>query len=107
MRVLLDNCVMRRFANLISDHEVLHAKTIGWAELQNGNLIDAAEHAGFDAIITVDKNLQYQQNLKDRKISIIVLSPLFIFYDHLVPLVPKIEIALKNLPNGAFIVIKP
>jgi len=41
---------------------------------QNGELIDAAEQAGFDPIVTTDKNIRYQQNLKTRKIALVVLG---------------------------------
>jgi hypothetical protein len=46
----------------------------GWATLQNGELLHAAEQAGFDVLVTTDRNLWYQQNLTDRKIAIVVLS---------------------------------
>ena len=45
----------------------------GWAKLSNGTLIAAAETAGFDIFVTTDRNLKYQQNLKDRKLAIFVL----------------------------------
>ena len=48
------------------------AQQMGWAELENGDLIRAAE-GQFEVLITCDKNLGYQQNLKDRTITIVVL----------------------------------
>lgn len=107
MKVLLDNCVVRRFGNLVPGHEVIHAGRHGWAELENGELILAAERAGFEAMITVDKNLQYQQNLASRKLSIIVLAPRFVFYEHLASLAPQVILTLANLPQGSFIEIGP
>lgn len=107
MRILLDHCVVRRFGALIDGHEVVHAGNAGWSDLENGDLIAKAEQNGFDVMITVDKNLQYQQNLSGRKISIIVLTPLFVFYDHIAPLAGRVQEALKELPSGAFIVIAP
>ena len=47
---------------------------MGWAELENGQLLRAAEDSGFEVMITGDKNLSYQQNLRERKIALIVLS---------------------------------
>lgn len=61
MRVLLDNNVIPRFARLLPDHQVSHAREMGWTELTNGKLIATAEQQGFDVIVTADKNLQYQQ----------------------------------------------
>jgi hypothetical protein len=46
----------------------------GWETLSNGDLLDEAEKAGFDLLLTTDKNLTYQQNLKARKIAIVVLG---------------------------------
>ncbi|HMD49852.1 MAG TPA: hypothetical protein VKG79_12165 [Bryobacteraceae bacterium] len=45
---------------------------MGW--LQNGELLNASEAAGFDVLVTTDKNMRYQQNLVSRKIAIIVLG---------------------------------
>jgi len=107
MRVLLDNNVVRRFAELISGHEVLHARQLGWGELENGDLIAAAEQAGFDAVITCDKQMRYQQNLEDRKVSIIVLNSLFIKLENIQPLAPQVNAALNELDPATFIVIYP
>ncbi len=46
----------------------------GWDRLSNGDLLHAAEEAGFDVLVTTDKNIRYQQNLKGRRIAIIVLG---------------------------------
>jgi putative NIF3 family GTP cyclohydrolase 1 type 2 len=55
-------------------HEVVTAYERGWATLRNGELLSAAEAAGFDVFVTTDTNLRYQQNLSSRTVSVIVLS---------------------------------
>jgi hypothetical protein len=50
------------------------AQQIGWAKLSNGDLLAQAESAGFDVLITADQNIQYQQNLKEWRIALIVLG---------------------------------
>jgi hypothetical protein len=55
-------------------HIVEEARARGWEELANGALIDAAEQAGFEVIVTTDKNIRYQQNLTPRKIALVVLG---------------------------------
>jgi glutamate racemase len=50
------------------------AYELGWATLKNGELLAAAENRGFEVLVTTDTNLQYQQNLNQRKIAIVVLS---------------------------------
>jgi len=54
-------------------HTVDTASELGWSELENGQLIEAAEEASFDLIVTTDTNLRYQQNLENRRIGIVVL----------------------------------
>jgi hypothetical protein len=53
---------------------VVTAYERGWSQLSNGELLNAAEADGFDAFITTDSNLKYQQNLSSRRIAIVVLS---------------------------------
>ena len=74
MRVLFDHGTPRGIARLLRSHTVIEAKAEGWDRLSNGALLDASEAAGFDLLLTTDKNLQYQQNLSKRKIAIIVLG---------------------------------
>lgn len=107
MRLLIDNCVPRKFARLIVGHEVSLARQQGWHELQNGDLIDVAEAAGFDALVTTDKNLRYQQNLKGRRVAIVVMSPRLVFFESLAPMIGQLMQALAHLEPGAFVVIHP
>jgi len=58
----------------LSGHDVETAHELGWSELTNGDLLSAAENAGFEIFVTADRNLKYQQNLDDRNIVILVLS---------------------------------
>ena len=55
-------------------HTVETAFERGWATLRNGELLEAAEAAGFDVLVTTDGNLRYQQNLSKRRIAMVVLS---------------------------------
>jgi hypothetical protein len=74
VRVLFDNGTPRGLAAFIIGHKVEEARLHGWEELANGELIEAAEAAGFEVLLTTDKNIRYQQNLKDRKIALVVLG---------------------------------
>ena len=66
-------------------HEVTEARKLKWERISNGELLELAEGAGFDLLLTTDKNVRYQQNLADRKISIVVLenSPWWLVRQHL------------------------
>ena len=57
----------------LTGHTVDIPSNKGWSTLQNGALLDAAEEAGYEVLITTDQNIRYQQNLSRRTISIIVL----------------------------------
>jgi len=74
MRILFDNGTPRGLARLLTGHTIEEARLHGWEELANGELIDAAERAGFELFLTTDKNIRYQQSLSARKIAIVVLE---------------------------------
>lgn len=73
MRVLLDHCVDRRFGRSIEGHEVVTAAEMGWDTLKNGALLRAAADGGFGAVVTVDRNLEHQQNPQSLPVSVVVL----------------------------------
>ena len=74
MRILFDNGTPRGLARFLADHAVEEARLHGWEELENGDLIEAAEQAGFELLVTTDKNIRYQQNLEVRRIALVVLE---------------------------------
>src|SRR5262245_41666915 len=88
MTVLLDHGTPLPLTAFLKKHTVKDAKSQGWDTLSNGDLLDAAEAAGFDVLVTSDKNIRYQQNLKQRKIAIVVLGnpqwPVLRLHTHLV-----------------------
>lgn len=74
MLILFDNGTPRGLARFLTGHRVEEARARGWEELVNGELIEVAEQAGFEVIVTTDKNIRYQQNLLARRISLVVLG---------------------------------
>lgn len=76
MQILLDNNVPRGLVRALAGHTVTEARERGWATLKNGELLSVAAQAGFEVLITADKNIRYQQNLKERRIALIVLTQL-------------------------------
>ena len=75
MRVLLDNDTPRPVARVLQPrHSVTEARAEAWDRLSNGDLLNAAEGAGYDLLLTADKNIRYQQNLAGRKIALVVLT---------------------------------
>lgn len=105
MRVLLDNCVDPRFAQLLPRHEVSHCLDLGWDKLSNGELLKAAEDHEFEVLLTVDSNMRFQQNLAGRSISLVTLIARRITLLHLEPLASGVELALSTLESGQSIVV--
>lgn len=58
----------------LAHHEVRTAHEQGWGRLANGDLLRAAEIAGFDVLVTADQSIEYQQNLKGRKLALVALG---------------------------------
>lgn len=74
MLVLFDHVTPAGVARCLEGHKVVKAKERGWDTLTNGDLLSVAEKAGFEVLLTADKNMRYQQNLKWRRIALVVLS---------------------------------
>jgi hypothetical protein len=74
MLILFDHGTPRGLARELPEHRVITAKDKGWDQLNNGDLLKAAEEAAFDLLLTTDQRIRYQQNLTKRKIAIVVLS---------------------------------
>jgi glutamate racemase len=74
LKILFDQGTPVPLRGHVSAHRVSTAYELGWATLKNGELLAAAESHGFDVLVTTDTNLEYQQNLTQRKIAIVVLS---------------------------------
>jgi hypothetical protein len=74
MRILFDNGTPKPIARSLAGHEIAHARRIGWQQLKNGELIQQAEEAGYEVLLSTDKNIRHQQNLSRRKIALVVLG---------------------------------
>ena len=74
MLILFDHVTPSGVAGFLPGHTVTKAKDRGWDTLSNGDLLAEAERGGFDVLLTADKNMRYQQNLKGRTIALVVLS---------------------------------
>ncbi len=74
MRILFDHGTPSGIIRRLAGHAVTEARERGWDRISNGELLYAAESAGFDVMLTTDKNIQHHQNLTGRRISIVVLG---------------------------------
>jgi len=74
MLILFDQGTPLPLRSFLIGHSVKTAAQQGWSTLSSGDLLRAAEAEGFDVLLTTDKNLAYQQSLKDRRVAIVVLG---------------------------------
>ena len=74
MRILFDQGTPVAIRDALQSHTVRTAREEGWSTLSNGELLRAAEEAGFDLLLTTDTNLPHQQSLKGRKLAVVILS---------------------------------
>jgi predicted nuclease of predicted toxin-antitoxin system len=100
MRVLLDEQLPRHLAREIGGHDVSTVQQRGWAGLKNGELLRLAADAGFDVLVTADRNLQFQQNLSQSRIGIILLIAPSNALEDLLPLVPSLVAAIPKSRSG-------
>src|SRR5206468_791884 len=73
MRILIDECIDRRLRDFLAGHECQTARYAGFGGLENGALLTAAENAKFDVLLTVDRGIEFQQDLRHRNIAILIL----------------------------------
>lgn len=105
MKLLLDENLPRKLKQVLGDHDAYTASDMGWKGKSNGELLSAMLNDGFEVLLTADKNLRHQQNFLTYPIPVVVLNALFITYDDLLPLIPKVLALFEEpLPNGPTIV---
>jgi hypothetical protein len=74
LKVILDHSTPRPLIRYLANHHCRTAARMGWNLLENGDLLNASEAAGFEVMITCDRNLRYQQNLTARKLAIVEIT---------------------------------
>jgi predicted nuclease of predicted toxin-antitoxin system len=89
MRILLDEDLPRRLCALLEGHEATTVPRSGWAGVKNGKLLALAA-SKFDVFLTMDQNLEYQQNMATLPIAVLVVGAVSNRIEHLAPLVPSI-----------------
>lgn len=103
MLLLLDECVPRPLRRDLVGHDVRHVVDMGWSSKRNGELLKlmVAEH--FEALLTVDQNLEFQQNLRASRIGVVLVLAKTNRVKELRPLVPQILAALNRVTAGELI----
>lgn len=90
MQVLIDECLPKRLKRELRGHTVFMVQEKGWSSKRNSELLRLAEDQ-FDVLITADQNLEYQQNLRQFALAVIVLVAPDNRFPTLQPLMPKVR----------------
>lgn len=100
MKILFDQGTPVPLRRYLANHVVSTTFDLGWSQLANGELLTAAEDQ-FDAFVTTDKNLRYQQNLSGRRIAIVILP--FASWPKLQTLTARIAAIIDGLQPGDYV----
>ena len=110
MKIVLDECMPKLLKRDLAGHEVFTVGEMGWAGTKNGKLLDAAEAVGFHVLLTVDQNMEYQQNLQGRQIALVVMlapNKLPKLRPMVPPIVPMLLKALDVIKPSDVVHIEP
>ncbi len=100
MKILFDQGTPLPLRRHLKGHAVDTAYELGWSKLANGDLLSAAEKSGYQLLVTTDQSLQYQQNLADRQIAILVL--LSTSWPRIQLRVEEIYVAVDGMKPGVY-----
>ncbi len=104
-RLLLDECVPKRLARLIVGHEARTVSDMQWTSAPDRSLLRRASDEGFDAVITVDRSLAFQQRVSALPLTLIVLRARTNRYAELSPLLPKLLTVIEHLAPGTVVTV--
>ncbi len=104
MKVLLDEDLPHNLRPLLTGHDVFTTQHMGWAGVKNGALLKLTQENGFEAFVTADQNLPFQQNLENRAFGIVVLSSNR--WPAIEPHIESIADALKQTNSSSLIYVQ-
>ena len=105
MKILLDHNLDRRLKNYLTEYETATTQEQNWADALNGELLTLAEENGFEVLLTADANIKNQQNLSNRKISILILRAFNNRLTTHAEMIEDIHEALTDIQSGEIIEI--
>ena len=96
MHILIDECLPKKLKRELTEHTAFTVQERGWAGMKNGELLQRAEKE-FNVWVTADQNIEYQQNLKQFDIAVVVLVAPRNELESLLPLIPRLQKALRTI----------
>jgi hypothetical protein len=105
MRVLLDECMPRKFKNQLAGHDCATVPEAGFSGKKNGELLKLAEEADFEVFVTLDRGIEYQQNLATHRLVVLVLRAKSSRLDDLIVHLPRMREILRGNPKSGLFLI--
>jgi predicted nuclease of predicted toxin-antitoxin system len=107
MKILLDECITKRLKNHLLEFEVYTIRELDLSGIKNGKLMTYCVDNNFDILLTIDKNLMYQQNLDKHPLTIAVLNSFTSKIEELITFLPSFKLQINNLEkHRAYIIDK-
>lgn len=107
MKILLDECVTKHLKSYLGEHVVSTVREMNWGGIKNGKLMTLCVQHNFEVLLTIDKNLQHQQNLDKYPLAIVILNTTSSKIDELVLFLPKLKVQLlKTEKHKAYLIDK-
>lgn len=107
MKILLDECVTKRLKKYLEEFEVSTVRELGLGGITNGELMSYCVENSFDILLTIDKNLLFQQNLEKYSVTVVVLNSLSSKIEELITFLPSFKLQLDKFKKyQAYIIDK-
>jgi len=103
MRIILDECLPKRLKHIFEHHEVWTVPQIGLSGAKDGKLLDELDKKGIDCFVTIDGNIEYQQQFIDRNFSTMIIRSFSNRYNDLLHLKEEIILGLKSVSKNKII----
>lgn len=107
MKILLDECVTKRLKNHLTEFDVFTVRELNLSGIKNGKLMTYCVENNFDMLLTIDKNLMYQQNLGKYPVTIVILNCFTSKIEELITFLPSFKLQIEKLEkHKAYIIYK-
>ena len=107
MKILLDECVTKKLKIYLPEYNIFTVTEMGWGGLKNGKLMKQCVDNGFDILLTIDKNLMFQQSLDKFALVIVVLNTVTSKIEELVLFIPSLKAQITGFEkHKAYIIDK-
>ena len=106
MKILLDECVTKHFKPFLTRHEVFTVREMLWSGMKNGELMSNCVENQFEILLTIDKNLKYQQNIEKYPLTIIILNSFTSKIEELKEFIPSLENGIKTFEKHKIYILE-